>query len=129
MYDTNVYRAVKIYIFGDAGVNGKCYPIGMYYEDRVDVAMSWYLKRYFYAGVGRWCVVIFVLLGLYSINVGTSYLPQDFVKTRRREIRVQTFPITSINSPTEMPVKFQSDTIVVISNLSLTDSRLNKIWQ
>ena len=50
-------------------------------------------------------------------------LPQDLVKSQSRAIRVETFPIALKfdrhlgSNATEMPVKFQSDTVIVISNL------------
>ena len=51
-------------------------------------------------------------------------LPQDLVKSRSREIRIQTFPIALKfdrhlgSSAGKMPVKFQSDTIIKTSNLA-----------
>ena len=48
----------------------------------------------------------------------TDVLPQDLVKSRRREIRVQTFPIALKfdrhlgSSAAKLPVKFQSDVFI-----------------
>ena len=53
-------------------------------------------------------------------------LPQDLVKTRNHKIRISTFPIALKcdrhlgSSAAEMPVKFQSDTVITTSNLDLT---------
>ena len=53
----------------------------------------------------------------------TDVLPQYLVKSRSREIRVYTFPIALKfnrhfgSSVAEMPVKFQSDTNIITSNL------------
>ena len=50
-------------------------------------------------------------------------LPQNLVKSRSHEIPVYTFPITLKfnrhlgSSTAEKPVKFQSDTIIITSNL------------
>ena len=64
---------------------------------------------------------------------GTDVLPQDLAKSRSREILVQTFTIAlkfdrHIGSKAaEMPVEFQSDTIIITSNLAT--SRLHEIWR
>ena len=61
-----------------------------------------------------------------------TYLLQNLVKCRSREIRVLTSPIALKfdrhigSSATEMPVKFQNDTISITSNLAA--SRLREIW-
>ena len=52
----------------------------------------------------------------------TDLLPQDLVKSRSREMWVYTFTIAlkverHIGNAVEMSVKFQSDTIIVTSNL------------
>ena len=61
----------------------------------------------------------------------TDVLPQDLVKSRTREIRVSTFPISlkfdRHLGAVEMLVKFHSDTIIIISNLA--DSRRHEIWR
>ena len=61
----------------------------------------------------------------------TDVLPQDLVKFRGREIPVQTVSIALKfdrhldSSAAEMPVKFQSDAIIITSNLAA--SRLHEI--
>ena len=61
----------------------------------------------------------------------TDALPQDLVKSRSREIRVEIFSIAlkfdrHLDSSTaEMPVKFQSDTSIIEPNLAA--SRLHEI--
>ena len=62
----------------------------------------------------------------------TDVLRQDLVKSRSREIRVSTSLIALKfvrhlgSSAAEMPVKFQSDTRIITSNLAA--SRLHEIW-
>ena len=62
-----------------------------------------------------------------------NVLPQDLLKFRSREIRVYTFPIAlKLNkhlgsSAAEMPVKFQSDAIIIVANLA--DSIIFEILQ
>ena len=62
----------------------------------------------------------------------TDVLPQDLVKSRIREIQVYTFPIPLKfdghfdSRATEMFVKFQSDTIIIASNLVASG---HDIWQ
>ena len=61
----------------------------------------------------------------------TDVLPQDLMKSRSREIRVDTFPIALKfdrqlgSSAAEMPVKFQSDKIIMTSNPAV--SRFHEI--
>ena len=61
----------------------------------------------------------------------TDVLPQDLVKYQSREVRVEIIPIALTygrhldSSATEIPVKFQSQTIIITSNLAA--SRLHKI--
>ena len=68
-----------------------------------------------------------------SIHQVVRRLIANLVKSRSREIRVSTFPIALKfdrhigSSATEMPVTFQSDTIITTSNL--VTSRLHEIWQ
>ena len=63
----------------------------------------------------------------------TDILPQDLGKSRGREIQVYTFPIAPkfdrhiCSIATEMPVKFQSDTVIITSNLAA--SRLHENWR
>ena len=63
----------------------------------------------------------------------TDVSPHDLVKSRSREIRVYTFPIALIfykhlrSIAAEMPVKFQSDAIIITSNLAA--SRLHDTWR
>ena len=63
----------------------------------------------------------------------TDVLPQDLVKSRSYEIRVYTFSITLkfdshlSSNAAKMPVKFQSDTIIITYNLMA--SRLHEILQ
>ena len=45
----------------------------------------------------------------------TDVLQQDLVKSRSRDIRVKTLPIAL---KLDMPVKFQSDTIIITPNLT-----------
>ena len=66
------------------------------------------------------------------IHLTVKRLRQVLLKTRRREIRVYTFPI-ALNlerhigsSAAVIPVQFQSDTIIISSNLAAT--RLHDIW-
>ena len=60
-------------------------------------------------------------------------LRQDLAKSRSREIRVQTgyialkFDRHLGSTAAEMPVKFQSDTIIITPNLAA--SRLREIWR
>ena len=60
-------------------------------------------------------------------------LPRDLVKTRGRDIRIYTFSMTvKLDKPpgssaADMPVTFQSDTVIITSNLSA--SRLHEIWR
>ena len=59
-------------------------------------------------------------------------LPQHLMKSRSREIRVQAFPIALKfdrhlgSRATEVPTKFQSNTIIVTTHLAA--SRLNEFW-
>ena len=61
----------------------------------------------------------------------TDVFPQDFVKSRSREIWIYTFPIALKidrhlgSSTAAMPVKFQSDTNIITSNC--VASRLHEI--
>ena len=62
--------------------------------------------------------------GLYSLSGRTSYRKISWsLKSRSREVRVQTFPIALKldrhigSNAAQMPVKFQSDTIMITSNL------------
>ena len=54
----------------------------------------------------------------------TDVLQQDLVKSRSRDIRVKTLPIALKldrylgSAAAEMPVKFQSDTIIITPNLT-----------
>ena len=54
----------------------------------------------------------------------TGILPQDLTKIRTHEVRIKTFPIRLkfdrhiSSSPAEKPVKFQSDAIIITSNLA-----------
>ena len=63
----------------------------------------------------------------------TDVLPEDLAKSRTREIRVETFPITLKfdrhlgSGAAEMAVKFQSDTIIITPNLAA--SWLREIWR
>ena len=63
----------------------------------------------------------------------TAVLPQYLTKSQSRKIRVQIFPIGPIfernlgSTAAEMPVKFQSDTIIITLNLAA--SRLREIWR
>ena len=59
----------------------------------------------------------------------TDFLPQDLVKSRSCKIRVQTFPIALKfdSSTAEMPVQFQSNTIIITSDIAA--SRLHVIWR
>ena len=62
----------------------------------------------------------------------TDVLPQDRVTSRGRDIRVYTFPIAVKfdrhlgSSAAEMPIKFQSDTIITTSNLAALS--FHEIW-
>ena len=58
-----------------------------------------------------------------SFTKQTDVLPQDLVKSLSREIRLQTFLIAlkidrhlAAEIAAEMPVKFQNDMIIIISN-------------
>ena len=63
----------------------------------------------------------------------TDVLPQDLAKSRSCEIRGWTFPTVLKfdrhlgSSAAEVPVKFQSDTIIITSKLA--PSRLHEIWR
>ena len=63
----------------------------------------------------------------------TDVLPQDLVTSRSREIRVYTFTIAVkferhlASGVAEVPVEFQSDTIIITPNLAA--SRLHEIWR
>ena len=75
------------------------------------------------------CFYVFGTSQFYSYHSGalftklTDALPQDLVKSRSREIRVYTFPIALKferhlgSSAAEMPIKFQSDTIIITPTL------------
>ena len=79
-------------------------------------------------------VVVILLVSMYSGHLftkRTDVLLQDRVKSRRREIRVKTFRIARKfdrhlgSNAAEMPVKSQSNTIIITSNLAA--SRLHEI--
>ena len=63
----------------------------------------------------------------------TDVLPQDLLMSRSREIRVYAFPIALKfdwhlgSSAAEMPVKYQSDKIIIRPNLAA--SRLHETWR
>ena len=77
-------------------------------------------------------LTLYILLDLYSLS-GRKILPQDLVKSRSHEIRVQIFPIALKfdrylgSSAAEMPVKYQNDTINITCNLVAL--RLHEIWR
>ena len=63
----------------------------------------------------------------------TDALPQNLVKSRSREIQVYNYPIVLTfdkhigSNSAEMPVKIQSNTIIITSNLAA--SRLHESWR
>ena len=74
--------------------------------------------------VGMWLYHAWVRIPGPLFTKRTDVLPQDLMKSRNREIRIQTFPIALKfdkhigSSAAEMPVKLQSDTTIMSCNLA-----------
>ena len=92
-----------------------------------DISLVSNVLKAFKCGHGKYMVI------RASIHWPVNVLPQDLEKSQSRKIRIQTFSnalqfgIHIGSSATEMPIKYQSDTIIIKSNFAF--SRLHDIWR
>ena len=115
------WSGILVYTYNIRSVVGVYTPVGVVTE------LFWSQGKGFYAiicfrvptdrvAVNGWRVLL--QLGLYSLSGWTSYRKISWSPNPREFMD---------SSAAEMPVKFQSDTIIIISNLAA--SRLHEIWQ